>query len=1040
MKSTTLSSISDNVQETLSEGEIRRLAMKLTTTLESITDAFYMLDQNWCFAYLNGEAERALKRTRDDLLGKNIWKEYPAAVGTTFYVEFHRAIDENRSIVFEDYYTPFNKWFEVHLYPSEVGLAVYFRDITARKYSEIELIRTNQTLQMLSLCNETLLKAETEHDLLNKICSLAVEVGGYRRAYVVFIEDSATQTFFPVAHAGTDGEDCFSDTISIGSGWTPTENSPERQCVVMGNPVIVNDIARSESSSVTLAIGRQFDCGDLICLPIRDKTRVFGVFILYSAATCHISSNETKLLQKLANDLAFGIINLRAQEERRNFQAAVMKVATAVSASSGLEFFEQLARNMAEALGAQAGFVARLLPGEPLTARTVTAVVDGQPVDNFEYLVAGTPCENLVTSVNCIVPDSVALRFPRSLSLAAVGAQAYVGRRLDNSDKQPIGFLFVLFRQKLKSSEFITSTLKIFAARAAAELERQDIDRRVRQQASLLDQATDAIVVRDINNLIQFWNKGAERLYGWTSDEAVGRSIEDLLHDDPTAIREATRCVLERGAWNGEIIERRKDGRSLVIEGNWTLVRDEFSRPHAIFAIKTDITERKMVEQEIQELAFYDPLTHLPNRRLLLNRLHQALGATARSQRYGALLFLDLDNFKTINDTLGHDQGDLLLKQVALRLTSWMRASDTVARFGGDEFVIMLIDLSESAADAAAQVKVIGEKILSGFTNPFILNEREHFTSPSIGATLFMHQQYTVEELLKRADLAMYEAKTAGRNTIRFFDPEMQKEVTDRVALEKEFRQAVQRKEFVLHYQPQVDRLGNVVGAEVLVRWQHPIRGLLNPAEFIPLAEEIGLIQQLGHWVLENACAQLATWATNPGMERLSMAVNVCADEFRHPNFIARVLEIIDHSGINPQLLKLELTESVIVENVEETITKMELLKMKGISFSLDDFGTGYSSLSYLKRMPLSQLKIDQSFIRDILTDSNDAAIARTIVALAESLGLSVIAEGVETEEQKSFLANNGCHVYQGYLFSRPLPAEKFNDFINRQIGMVSKK
>ncbi len=454
--------------------------------------------------------------------------------------------------------------------------------------------------------------------------------------------------------------------------------------------------------------------------------------------------------------------------------------------------------------------------------------------------------------------------------------------------------------------------------------------------------------------------------------------------------------------------------------------------------VGSDITERKQTEEKIHELAFYDQLTGLPNRTLLLDRLQQAMTASSRNGSFGALLAIDLDNFKTINDTLGHDMGDELLKQVAQRLTTCVRAGDTVVRLGGDEFVVMLAGLGTSDRDAATQTEAVGEKILAALNRAYQLKTVSYHSTPSIGVTLFRGQSATIDDLLKQADLAMYKSKEAGRNALHFFDPDMEIVVMKRATLEKDLREAIASMQFVLHYQAQVAG-GQLTGAEVLVRWQHPQRGLVPPAEFIPLAEETGLIQPLGQWVLETACRQLALWASRSEMTHLTIAVNVSARQFRHKDFVEQVLAILDHTGANPQRLKLELTESLLVANVEEVIGKMVALKARGVGFSLDDFGTGYSSLSYLKRLPLDQLKIDQSFVRDVLTDPNDAAIARTVVALAGSLGLDVIAEGVETEEQRDFLAGFGCHAYQGYFFSRPLPVDGFEHFL-AGFGLASAK
>lgn len=544
----------------------------------------------------------------------------------------------------------------------------------------------------------------------------------------------------------------------------------------------------------------------------------------------------------------------------------------------------------------------------------------------------------------------------------------------------------------------------------------------------------EGMTITNANLKILRVNRAFTEITGYSAEDAVGQtpSLLSSGRHDAGFYTEMWRTIACTGSWQGEIWNRRKNGEVYPEWLSITAVKDEAGLVTHYVASFSDITSRKTAEGKINNLAFYDPLTRLPNRRLLMDRLEQALAAGSRHQRKGALLFIDLDNFKTINDTLGHDKGDLLLQQVAKRLSTCIREGDTVARLGGDEFVVMMEDLSENALDAATQAETVGEKIRVTLNETYQLASYTHHSTPSIGITLFGDQQETIDEPMKRADLAMYQAKAAGRNTLRFFDPQMQAVVTARAALEMGLREAVLKNQFCLFYQAQVTGNSQVTGAEALVRWLHPQRGLVSPAEFIPLAEETGLILQLGQWVLDAACTQLAQWATQPAMAHLTVAVNVSARQFLQPDFVEQVLAVLERTGVNPQRLKLELTESLLVSNVEDTIAKMGALKERGVGFSLDDFGTGYSSLSYLKRLPLDQLKIDQGFVRDILIDSNDAAIAKMVVALANSLGLAVIAEGVETEAQRDFLAGQGCHAYQGYLFSRPLPLEEFEAFVKR--------
>lgn len=446
--------------------------------------------------------------------------------------------------------------------------------------------------------------------------------------------------------------------------------------------------------------------------------------------------------------------------------------------------------------------------------------------------------------------------------------------------------------------------------------------------------------------------------------------------------------------------------------------------------ITQDINERKLSEDKIHSLAFFDQLTGLPNRTLLLDRLGQMMESSKSTGIYGSLLFLDLDHFKILNDTRGHDIGDKLLVQTAQRLSACLREEDTVARFGGDEFVVLLGNLSISSAEATAATELVARKILEELKLPYQLGNADHHVTASIGVTLFNGAAISIDDLLKQADLTMYKAKAAGRNNYCLFDPDLEKAANERASTERDLRKAIAEQEFTLHYQAQVADSGRFTGAEVLLRWHHPHRGLVSPADFIPLAEETGLIIPIGKWVLLKACTQLAIWAEKPAMASLCLSVNVSVQQFNQHDFVETVLEALASTGATADHLKLELTENLLVDNVQGIFEKMIALKSIGVGFSLDDFGTGYSSLAYLKQMPFDQLKIDQSFVRDILIDPNDATIAKTIVALGESFGLSVIAEGVESKAQLEALANIGCREYQGFFLSRPVPLESFEQLI----------
>ena len=685
----------DITDKRVAEQQAARMAERLSATLESITDAFYTLDREWRFTFLNREAERLFKRTRAQLLGKVLWDEFSALKGQIGYCEFHRAVRENCTVVFEEYYAPYQTLSEVRAYPSNEGLTVYFRDVT-------EARKTEESLRI------------------------------------------SEQRFRTIARATTD----------VVWDWNLEDDS--------------------------------------------------------------------------------------------------------LWASDSIE-----------------------------------------PV--FGYTIA------------------------------------------------------------------------------------------------------------DFSGPVRAWS--------------------DHIHpDERERVVSHIKSVIEgsEDGWIDEYRFLRKDGSVALVLDRGYIIRDAGGRATRMIGAMVDLTERRQAERRIEYLAYYDVLTQLPNRQMLMDRLQRALDNCAQHRCTNAVFFVDLDNFKSLNDTLGHAVGDLLLKQVAQRLGGCVSHRDTVARFGGDEYVVLLEGMSTDMERACAQARTVGERMLLTLRQPYQLEQYCHHSTASIGIVLFTDASDDIGELLKRADMAMYEAKAAGRNTLRLFNPGMQSALSARMALENDLREALREceREFDLHYQPQIDRHGQVTGVEALVRWRHPTRGMVPPAEFIPLAEETGLVLTLGRWVLKKACDQLLAWAASPETAGIEVAVNVSARQFHHPQFVAEVLEVAAAAGINPRRLKLELTETSLLENLDDTVAKMNVLKTHGVTFALDDFGTGYSSLAYLKQLPLDMLKIDRSFVLDLMTNQNDAVIARTIIALGRSLGLRVMAEGVETVAQRDFLFENGCDAYQGFLCARALPAD----------------
>ncbi|MDZ4202777.1 MAG: EAL domain-containing protein [Gallionella sp.] len=580
-------------------------------------------------------------------------------------------------------------------------------------------------------------------------------------------------------------------------------------------------------------------------------------------------------------------------------------------------------------------------------------------------------------------------------------------------------------------------TLQHYVGVASDITSRKAAEKRLKLSASVFSHANEAILIADVDGTILDVNEAFCNITGYARDEVIGKNPRILgsgRHDrEFYAIM--WRNLIEKGFHYGEIWNKRKNGEIYPEMQTISAVRDEHGNIVHYVSLFSDITERKNAEDEIRNLAFYDVLTQLPNRRLLMERINSARLSNARSHHYGALLFLDLDKFKVLNDTLGHDQGDLLLIEVAQRLRSCVREMDTVARMGGDEFVVLLDDVDESPDVTSRKVALIAEKVRVSLSAPYQLKHASYMSSPSIGVVLFCGESETVESLIKQADMAMYKAKDSGRNTVRFFDPEMQLAVETRASLEADLRHAISKQQLHLYYQVQVDNERRPIGAEALVRWIHPVRGMVSPGQFIPIAEESSLIIELGDWVLKTACRQLATWAGADSSRTLTLAVNVSAQQFKQDDFVIKIERLLGVYRFSPASLKLELTEGVVLNSVSEVVGKMHALKALGIQISLDDFGTGYSSLSYLKILPLDQIKIDQSFVRDITTDPNDEVMVKTIIDMAQNFRLNVIAEGVETESQLAFLKQNGCMAYQGYLFGKPVAIEQFENLLNSSLS-----
>ena len=532
-------------------------------------------------------------------------------------------------------------------------------------------------------------------------------------------------------------------------------------------------------------------------------------------------------------------------------------------------------------------------------------------------------------------------------------------------------------------------------------------------------------IFTDADGLVTWVNPGTERMTGFTLEEMLGRKPGDLFQGEQTDSNTVAHMHRQIAAGTGfqvELINYTKAGDPYWLHIACSPVLDRKGRLEGFMALQTDITERKRFQERIEHLSSRDPLTGLPNRSWLEGELEVRMVTSQRSRFYNALLCLDLDNFKLINDTLGPRRGDQLLLEVAQNLCRTLSDSDLVVRLGGDEFMVVLTDLCLDPIEAAARAEGVAERILDALSAPFGDSQLEHSVTASMGAVLFVGQQQSLDELLQQADIAMYQAKSAGKNTFAFFDPEVKSGLLQRHRIEMELREAIRSNQLVPFFQGQVDHAGDLVGVELLIRWQHPERGLLSPGEFLPVAEASGLIVDLGYQVLLMAVDQLERWRADERMGRLPISVNISPKHFEQHDFVGRVAEILADRSLNPATLKLEITESALAEDLNMISARMNALRDLGVAFSLDDFGTGYSSLAYLKRLPIAQIKIDQSFVRDLLVDENDRGITETIIALARTLKMDTVAEGVETEAHRALLHQLGCPVFQGYLFDRPAP------------------
>jgi diguanylate cyclase (GGDEF)-like protein/PAS domain S-box-containing protein len=926
----------------------------------------------------------------------------------------------------------------------------------AQKFAQAALRRLNRELRAVSSCVRTLLRAESEPALLNDICRIVCEEAGYRMAWVGYPQDDEARTIRPVAWGGT--EEGYLEQSGI--SWAETERGrgPAGIAVRSGRYACIQDFATDPAAGPwrELALLRGYRSG--VALPLRDEgQRTFGVLAIYSTTPNAFTADELRLLEDLAGNLAFGITSLRTriahkrlEQERQSalrFFGSMDRINVAIQESEdGERLLGDVLDVTLSIFECDRAFM--LYPCDPDAPTWHIPVELTRPEHpGAQPVRLELPMDPEVRNVTRLVlsnagPVTFGSGTERPIPQQGrdYGVQSIIVMAIYPKRDKP--YMFGL-HQCSYPRVWTPEDAKLFQAigRRLADglsslLAHRDVRQNETRLRTVMQTIPDLVWLKDLDGRYVACNRQVERLLGAPEAQIVGKTDYDFFpREAADFFREHDRKALaaEKPCLNEEWVTFADGGYHGLFETVKTTMRDHNGAPNGVVGVARDITERHKVaaaEREIEQLAYYDPLTELPNRRLLMDRLHQALANSSASGGNGALLFIDLDHFKLLNDTSGHEVGDRLLCSVAARLTAIVGESDTLARFGGDEFVVMLENLGASPEEAATEAQNIGARILEALVRPHAIGKRLLHSTPSIGVALFGAADRSVDELIKQADIAMYQAKSAGRNTLRFFDPHMQVALAARASLEAELRLAIYRCELVLHYQPQVHGLRGIIGAEALVRWQHPERGLILPDQFIALAEETGLILDIGRWVLEMACWQLKLWSGGLRSHGLYLAINVSARQFRQPDFVEQVDQALRNAGAPAERLKIELTETLVLDDVEDTIRKMQALKRLGVGFCMDDFGTGYSSLSYLTRLPLDQIKIDRSFVHNLPHSANDAIVVQTIITMARSLGLTAIAEGVETAAQREFLERNGCQACQGYLFGQPVPVAAFEELL----------
>ncbi len=871
------------------------------------------------------------------------------------------------------------------------------------------LVQQINQYNLLSKTNQMITRVKTEQILFDETCQLVVDHGGFILAWIGLIENGRIAN---KVRAVSGPAQAFlrqwTQTVSV------IDNGDIPALLEREGFVIINDYQQNPLTARLHGSARRFDIAAAAAFAIKQCDGHDAIFKVYADRDNFFTEDIVRLLRSMADDLSYALTNLRLdrlrlqaendlREREENLAITLNSIGDAVIATD------------------DGGRITRMNPvAERLTGWQL-ASARGRPLDEVFRIVNSETRQVVESPVLQVLKLGRIVGLANHTSLLSRNGKEYQiadsAAPITNRDGKTIGVILVF--------QDITEQYKIQSELAANE-----------QRFRHANEVSGAYVFElDPQLRYTYVTDKVIQVKGHQPEQLIGRQPFDFMLEEDVAPNRLV--MLQAIADNGEFSLSHRNvaanGEILWEEVKGQMLLDDDGNVHKIRGAGISINERKRAESEIEQLAYFDPLTNLPNRRMIIDRLNHELPAAKRHRYYGAILFFDLDHFKHLNDSLGHNAGDELLIQIARRLNGSLRAEDTAARLGGDEFIVLLNNVDENQSLAVDKVRKVVEKIRRALLAPYMLEGHEYHLSLSIGITLFPQPDQSVNDLLKQADTALYQTKADGRNHYQFFRPEMQEMANQRLLMEKELHAALAEDQLQLHYQPQFDAEGRVIGAEVLLRWQHPEKGFISPEHFIPVAEESALILKLSRWVLQTALLQMTTWLQKGIMTpQHTMSINISPKQFKQETFVSEVSMIIRQYNLPPNTIMLEITENLLLTHIEKTIEKMQQLKKIGVNFSIDDFGTGYSSLAYLKRLPLGELKIDKTFIKDISRDSNDQAIIETIIAMAKHMKLKVIAEGVETDEQFEFLNKQGCYHYQGYYYSKPLEQSAFEAFLSR--------